>query len=172
VFGLIGTTALLIITYLRPQEVFPALQGVPLLHACCALALSGMALDLKSRLTQLTLIPQLPWAALYLAWNLVTVVVKAPQTLATSMPFLLILLIYLVVIGQGAQSFFGLRTLAGVVVVLSLTLTAFGIHQRFSPTGCVEIDRSQLADVFAGKPDGRRCETIADCQANNPETGA
>ena len=59
-FAIPGIVLLLVQGYLRPQEFFVQLQSVPFLYLFFALALFGLAVDLKLRHTQLIASPLLP----------------------------------------------------------------------------------------------------------------
>ena len=69
-FALPGLLALIFVDYLRPQEYFPALRGLPLLHVSAALAALGLGLDLRVGVTRVRRSPHLALTLLLAAWCL------------------------------------------------------------------------------------------------------
>ena len=67
-FAIPGIVLLLVQGYLRPQEFFVALQSVPFLYLFFALALFGLAVDLKLRHSQLVASPLLGWVLAFVLW--------------------------------------------------------------------------------------------------------
>jgi O-antigen ligase len=163
-FALPGTLAVLIIIFIRPHEVYPVLQSVPWLHVFFGLSLLGLVVDLKLRLLRPQVTPQLIWVVLLLLWCLVTLLVRAPSKLLTEGSELAILLALFLLVATSVQSFSSFHRLAQCLVLISLFLSVVAIQQRFSPFTCVKQDTWNSDQ--AGQPDGRPCETRAECITN------
>jgi len=169
-FALPGLLALIFIDYLRPQEFFPALRGVPLLHVAAALAGLGLVLDLRLGLSRLRAAPHLLLALLFLAWCAVTLAVRAPAQLLQRLPVLVIPIAIYVLVAHGIQSFRMLQVTAGLVLAICVALSVFGIHQALAPRGCYRVVAQDRGARWLY--DGRPCEQRLDCQADGAEPGA
>lgn len=170
-FSLPGAFALLLLTYIRPQEVWPLLGKVPLFDVSFALALLGLALDIRLRLVRPQASPQLYWALGFLGWCLVTGVLFRGDELPTVALQLAMIFAFYLVVAAGTQSFRGLSLLAGSTLALTLFLTGIGLHQRAAPLGCLEVDVSSGNELL-GTPDGRSCRERVDCYRGDHEPGA
>ncbi len=159
-FAIPGLLALIFVEYLRPQEYFPALLGVPFLHIATGLAMLGFVLDLRLGLSRLQPAPHLVLTALFFAWNLATVLVRVPdQLLSRASPLLVPFAIYLVV-AHAVQSFRILEVLCALLLGIAVVLSAIGVEQGIAPYGCHRVvlrDRGYV-NVY----DGRLCDGWAD----------
>ena len=169
-FAIPGIVLLLIQGYLRPQEFFVQLQSVPFLYLFFALALFGLAVDLKLRHTQLVASPLLPWALAFVGWALVTIGMRLPSNLQPAATELAIPLTYFFLLSQGVQSFRALATVAATLLLIGLCLAAVGVHQGTAPFGCFKIDPE--ARDASGVWDGRSCTNELDCQSGDAEPDA
>jgi hypothetical protein len=129
--------ALLCFVYIRPQEFVPGLDRVPLLYLLVALALVGLALDVKLRYTKLERNPLLPWVLAHLVWSLLSMAVLARHAIGTMGIQLAVGFIIYFVLSQGAPSFRALATAGTGVLAVSLFIACIGLHQGFAPLGCV-----------------------------------
>jgi hypothetical protein len=145
------------------MDIFPSLARIPLLNMFLALALGGLALDLRLRLTRLEAGPHLKWAVLFVLWCFFTLGLKVPASLAQSVTPLGVPLVIYLVISHGVQSLRSLQAITGTVLVLVLLLAFIGAHQGFSDFGCIRIDPSQVS--VTGVADGRPCspDNVRDC---------
>jgi O-antigen ligase len=168
-FALPGILATILVIYLRPQEVFPLLQRIPLLYLLLGLSLFGLALDLKLRLSRPAAAPQLPLVILFILWCAVTLVISTPPDAAfsgiidTLIPLCLFLLL-----AHGVQTFRALQTVATTILVTALFLSYVGVDQRMSPKGCMAIG---AGGEHEGVYDGRGCENKHECELDSPEPG-
>ena len=169
-FAIPGIVLLLVQGYLRPQEFFVQLQSVPFLYLFFALALFGLAVDLKLRHTQLVASPLLPWALAFVGWALVTIGIRLPSNIQPSATELAIPLTYFFLLSQGVQSFRALATVAATLLVIGLCLSAIGVHQGTAPFGCFKLDPE--ARDASGVWDGRSCANDLECQAGDAEPDA
>jgi hypothetical protein len=171
-FALPGLLALIFVDYLRPQEYFPALRGLPLLHVSAALAALGLGLDLRVGITRVRRSPHLFLALLLAAWCLVGLAVRAPDELPQQAPRLVVAVAVYLLAAHAIQSFKGLQLLAAVLLALSLALSAFGIHQALAPWGCHRIALVDEDLLFIH--DGRECDPAdpARCELESDEPGA
>lgn len=171
-FAIPGMVALITFIYLRPQEVFTGLQRLPLLYLFFGLALFGLAVDLRLRVSRPEPAPQLPWLIALWLWCLFTVALSAPAHLIAGAIETAIALTLFVVVAHSVQSFRMLQLVAGVLLGLVILLAALGVHQGAAPYGCVQLDTTNLSDLSTGIPDGRGCETAQTCLEEDPEPGA
>jgi hypothetical protein len=169
-FALPGIILLILTIYLRPQEIFPILQSVPLLHLLMGLSMFGIALDWRLRLSRPTATPQLVWAVTFTIWCVLSLLIKAPpdgligELIEAFIPLGLFL-----IIAHGIQTFRALSVVCVTLLLVCIGLSAVGVDQRFSAKGCHVIIEEGTKD---GVYDGRGCETVHDCTANDPEPGA
>ena len=70
--------SLLFFVYIRPQELIPGLERVPLLYLLVALALVALALDVRLGYVRIQNNPLLPWALAHIAWCLLSMAVFGP----------------------------------------------------------------------------------------------
>ena len=171
-FAAFGILALILVDYLRPQEYLPILQGIPVLHVTTALALLGLALDLRLGVTTPTRAPHLLPTILFVLWCMITLVVRAPdqlgvRALALSTPIAIYLLL-----AQGIQTFRGLQVLAGLLLAIGVSLAAIGVDQGLSDWGCHRIAMEAGHEVFIF--DGRPCseEDKRVCEGEGSEPGS
>jgi hypothetical protein len=169
-FALPGVLALLVFVYLRPQEFSEQLKSFPGLYVSFGLAIFGLLVDVRQGHTRVTAAPQLaPALALY-AWFLLTIGLRAPAAFASEgVSFLIAIAIYAVV-AHGVETFRAFQALASTVLTMVLWVSFVGVHQHFQPTQCIQMDQANMEG--RGRPDGRECETVTDCEQNDPEPGA
>ncbi|MFH1131973.1 MAG: O-antigen ligase family protein [Pseudomonadota bacterium] len=171
-FSLPGVLGLIIFLYVRPQEYFTFLQKIPLLYIFLGLALFGIIIDIKIRLARPQTTQQLSWVVLFMVWCAITVGIRAPNAMASSIIEIGILLALYFVTAHSVQTFRGFHILATTVLVIVLFLTTVGIHQHFAPLGCVQLDPNTQLNTVVGTFDGRSCINAQACYSNNPEPGA
>jgi hypothetical protein len=171
-FAVPGILLLIAFIYLRPQEFLPTLTALPLLYLFVGLALFGLAVDYRLRVSRPIGTPQLPFALLFFAWCLLTVAVRAPALiLAEALPIAVAITLY-VIIGHGVQTFRAFQWVAGLLLVIVLFLAVTGIHQGAADYGCHVIDMSNPSDLSVGVYDGRPCDTARECFRDGAEPGA
>lgn len=154
--------ALLCFVYIRPQEFVPGFDRIPLLYLLIALALLGLALDLRLRFTKLERNPLLPWVLAHVVWSLLSMVVLARHAVTVMGVQLAVGFIIYLVLSQGASSFRGLATAGAGVLVVSLFIASIGLHQGFAPKACVKpTDRNpEMLEPLTPEP----CETSDECK--------
>jgi hypothetical protein len=170
-YAIPGLIALLGFIYVRPQEIFPALQSVPVLHLLVLLTVLGWGLDVRLGFTRLRSSGLLWWGVGYFAWAGLTFGIAKAQGGATIMPELLMIAVsffLFLALSQAIQTVGGVRMVAAALLFLSLALAAIGVHQAFAPAGCVQQDDVELQ---LWRPDGRSC-TMAPLttEGTEPET--
>ncbi|MFI5289837.1 MAG: O-antigen ligase family protein, partial [Polyangia bacterium] len=168
-FILPGVLLLLVFIYARPQEFIPVLRDAPLLYLFFALALLGLAIDLKLRKIRPIATPQLLWVGIFFGWCLISIGVRAPWDLVDQAVVIAISIVLYLLIGHGVQTFRGLKVLATALLAITLYLSFIGVQQNYAPFGCFQISASSEE---MGVYDGRACERERDCYANDPEPGA
>src|SRR5690242_7650469 len=75
-FAIPGIVGLIVFIYLKPQEFIPELASFPFLYIFLALAVFGLALDLRGRNVRFAFGPHLPYIGAFYAWCLFTAAVK------------------------------------------------------------------------------------------------
>ncbi len=165
-FAIPGILGILFFIYLRPQEAYAPLQGVPFLYLFFALILFGAAVDLRLRVTKAIAIPGLPWAAALLVWCLITVAINKPEQLVDSAIHLFITIAIFVLIAQSVQSFRIFEKVSVMLIALGLLLTTFAVHQSVAPKECVIAPRGAGNHNETGKPTGRPCDVPRTCFAD------
>ena len=168
-FAATGLLALIFVEYLRPQEYFPVLLSVPLLHLATGLAVLGFAIDLRLGLARLRPAPHLVLTLLFFGWCLLTLTVRAPDQLLPRASALLIPLAIYLLVAHGIQSFRMLQALCGLILAICLVLSAIGVEQGLAPWGCHRVVYTMGQRVF--QYDGRPCDGDADRNACEREGG-
>lgn len=171
-FALPGLLALVFFDYLRPQEYFSSLSGIPLLHVAAAAAVFGLVLDLRMGLSRREPAPHLILVVLLLGWCLVTLLLRARDQLGPRAQALIIPLLVYALVSHGVQSFRMLQVLCGFVLATSLVLAALGVVQGLAPWGCHRVAARQggLAYVYDGRPCAEGIDR--DCEGDAAEPGA
>jgi hypothetical protein len=168
-FAIPGIVGLLLFIFIRPHEFVEAFRGLPMLYLFFALAVWGMVVDLRIGLSKPVRTPQLNAILIFLAWCTFTMVVRAPHTLASELPNLLILLVIFLSIGHGIQSFKGFQLVCGFLLAFTLFVAFISAHQGLGEFECVQVDAYAHGSDMAGKPDGRPCESADLCAIDAPE---
>lgn len=171
-FAIPGILGILFFIYLRPQEAFESLQGIPFLYLFFALIIFGAAVDLRLRVTKAIPIPALPWALGFLLWCLLSVAIMKPDQLIGSAISLFITITIFVMVAQSTQRFRIFEKLAAMLVFLAMILAFIGIHQSLSPKECVVAPRGEGNHNETGTPDGRPCERARTCYDEGGDPGA
>jgi hypothetical protein len=176
-FAIPGILALIFFIYLRPQEVVRELQSIPLLYAFFALALFGLAVDIKRGINRFSPGPHTIWVAGYLLWSVATMALLAPDALIAGTIALLIPMLLYLLVAQGVRSFRSLEVVAGLLFAIAIALGVIGTHQSQADYGCAVVDMASLEAAaggsgVSGRPDGRPCEVELDCYRGDPEPGA
>jgi hypothetical protein len=172
-FALPGIVGLLLFIFIRPHEFVEAFRGLPMLYIFFALAVWGMVVDLRLGLTKAVRTPQLPYILLFLGWCILTMLVRAPSSLAGEVPNLLILLTIYLTFAHGIQSLRAFQLVCAFLLVFSGFVAFVSAHQGFAEFQCVEVDGFSHASDLAGRPDGRSCDSADACaiDAPDPELG-
>lgn len=171
-FAVPGLLALIFVEYVRPQEYFPVLFTVPLLHIATSLAVLGFILDLRVGLSRPRAAPHLVPTILFFVWSLITVVVRAPDQLLIRVEALLTPLAIYALVAHGVQSFRMLQVVCGLLLAISLALSAIGVEQGMAPFGCHRV--AWIGGVTKYLYDGRPCteESPNVCEGEDAEPGA
>jgi O-antigen ligase len=162
-FALPGILLLVLFLVGRPFDLIPDLKGVPLLYLFCAVALLGFALDVRARFTELRSSQHLWWVLAFIAWCVLSTLVRASHTVVQAIIGLVILFIVYLLLAQGIRTFKAFESLVKVLVACTLWIAVVTIHLGLQPKQCVEYwpDETRLGDL--GHPDGRECSATPDC---------
>ncbi len=168
-FGILGIIGLVVFIYLKPQEFITPLERIPFLYLFLALAIFGVAVDVRSRLVRIEKGPHLTYVLAFYVWCLFTGTVKSGGSgIAGPIVQLTIALVLYLLISTAAQTFKALESLVLTVIGVSLFVGFVGFHQGFAPLGCAVEEGSQENL----RPDGRPCQTSEDCYLGDAEPGA
>ena len=170
-FSFPGIIVLVLLIFVRPQEVFEVLKTLPFFYIFFGLSVFGLIVDLRLRIIRPQPAPQLIWAILFFAWCLLTVALKAQEVVALVLD-LAILFVWYYLLSHGIQTFRTLSAMAVVLLVLTVFLSLVGVHQRTTDFECHKIEEGVMLTIASGEPDGRACVEREDCLINNPEPGA
>ncbi|MBW2533541.1 MAG: hypothetical protein JRI55_18770, partial [Deltaproteobacteria bacterium] len=170
-FSFAGIIALLFFIFVRPQEIYPALQEVPLIYIFFGLAVFGLIVDLRLRLIRPQPTPQLLWVILFFGWAIFAAVLKSAAP-GDNIFMVSILFVWFYLISHGLAGLKAFKGLYGTVLALSFFLASVGVHQNFADTGCVQIE-GLVAGLPSshGIPDGRACKEEKECYTNEAEPG-
>jgi hypothetical protein len=163
--GLLGLVAYILV---RPFDFVPALRPVPFLYLFFGLAVAGFLIDLARRKTRWIRAPHLLWTVAFVVWAVLTVLPRAPATLLTSGPKLLIPVALFVLIAHGITDFRRFSLLTGVVLFCTISVSAFCVYQGLQPFQCVGWDPDGGPDQL-GVGDGRPCNDHTVCNESPPE---
>ncbi len=169
-FVIPGLLLLIALVYVRPQEFVGLLEPIPILYLAFALALFGLALDLRLRITRAHPVPQLGWAIAFFVWALITVLIHAPGELIGVLRDALVPLALFSLIAIGLSSFRAIAWAGALLMILVVFLGAVGLHQANAELECVVYDEASGGDLL-GEPDGRPCEEPIECREGG-EPGA
>lgn len=174
-FALPGIVALIFTIYIRPQEIHPDLQRLPLLYLFFAVAIFGLAVDLRLRVNKFSATPQLPYTVMLFIWSIIATALNAPDAvLRTALEFAVPVTLY-VVVAHSVHTFRAFQWVTGTVLALTILLAAIAAHQGVAPWGCVRVDPERTGDITIGEPDGRSCRPLEDLDCylrGEPEPGA
>lgn len=142
--------------------MFTDLQRFPFLYLFLGLALFGLAIDLRLRVSRPAAVPQLPWAILLFVWCVLGMTLKAPHHIVAGGLEVAVAVTLFAVIAHSVQTFRALHVIAATLLGLALFLSAIGVHQNSQPLGCVLVP-ADAEDLSAGIPDGRPCDMPVSC---------
>jgi O-antigen ligase len=162
--------ALTLVEYLRPQEYFPSLASLPLLHIAAGLAVVGFALDLRLGLSRLQAAPHLGLTVLLALWCLVTLAVRAPDQLAQRAAALVIPVAVYLLLAHGIQGFRMLQVMGGLLLAICLGLAALGVEQGMAPYGChrVALSGGNVVLLADGRPCSETDPNVCDLEGAEP----
>lgn len=170
-FTLFGLIPLLCWLYIRPQEVFPFLQALPVLNIATGISALGLLIDLRLGRAYVSPAPALRYLGLLLLWALlVTSIRRGGDASSILVGRLFIPTAVLLLLAHGVTSFRSLQVIAAVVLSLGLFITFVCLHQARQPFQCF-VQRGE-DHTSAGTPDGRPCERPRDCYLGDAEPGA
>jgi hypothetical protein len=161
-FTLPGLLALLVDYYVRVHEIWEPLRTLPVMHVLYLVTGFGLLLDIRLGLVRTETCPQLRLALPLWIWTMLSVGLTG-GLLARELNATTIYMVLFLVLAQGVQSFRALRVVAITVLVLSLFLGVVAISQARNPLECILLLPGPAGD-YAGRPDGRRCQSPADCR--------
>jgi len=169
-FAIPGISALIVFILARPQEFFPLLQRVPLLHLFTVFAVLGFVIDVRLQRLQALATPTLPWVIALILWIIAGTAVVVPDQLMSRIVDMAILFAVYGTIAHGVQRFRTFQAVAGVVTLTCMFITLVCFHQGISPRQCIGGSEGGEGEI-TGVPDGRFCENNDDCRGPDAEPG-
>ncbi len=162
---LLGLLPLTIFIIARPFDLLPALRGLPFLYVFFAVAVLGFLGDLAGGRLKLVRTPQLGWAAVFLAWCILTTLIWDPGSVVSGATPLFIAIALFYLIGHGITTPAQFRTLVVVLLgcLLWVSFVCSDMAQRDTECVAKVLDEGVDDDIVDGVSDGRRCEERADC---------
>lgn len=158
--GILGAILLVLTIFLRPQEVFPFLQGIGVLNIVTGLAVLGIVIEFAAGRTRSAWTPQLPYLVAFGLWCFFCTVVKTGRgELQHTVNTVVFSTIFMLVVAYAARSYDRFVLLATVLVGIAVALSVFGIQQSRGEFECILIDAEDLAvgDRSTGTTTGRGC---------------
>jgi hypothetical protein len=158
--GIVGAILLVITIFLRPQEVLPYLQGIPVLNIVTGLAVLGIIVEFATGRVRSAWTPQLPYLAAFAAWCFLCTLIKTGRgELEHTVNSVVFSTIFMLVIAYSARNYVRFVLLATVLVGIAVALSSFGIVQSRGEFECILISADDLAagDRSSGITTGRPC---------------
>ena len=170
-FVIPGIIALVAYVYLRPQEVFSALQGLtfPMVLAFTAF---GLLLDVKVGATKPRPSLLLVLCLAFFGWAVLTIAITSPDTLTEHLNNFSPPIGAFLAAALGITTLRGFRTVTKGFLLVTMLLAGIAIHQGLSPSVCM-VDRGYTVvptvDLDSGAP--RPCKARAECVENGGVPG-
>ena len=158
--GIIGAVLLVLTIFLRPQEVFPFLQGVGVLNIVTGLAVLGIVIEFATGRTRSAWTPQLPYLAAFAVWCFVCTIVKTGRgELQHTVNTVVFSTIFMLVVAYSARNYGRFVLMATALVGIAISLATFGVQQSRGDFECILIAADDLAvgDRSTGTTTGRPC---------------
>ena len=168
-FAIPGICALIFFVLARPQEALPLLQRVPFLHLFTVLAVFGWVIDVRLRRLQPIATPTLPWVIALFLWIVIGTVAIVPEQLFDRLLESASLFALYGVIAHGVQRLRTFHVVAGALAATCMFITLICFHQGLSSLQCIAGDEDADAEEITGVPDGRACESNAECRGPEAE---
>jgi hypothetical protein len=153
-------TTLLTFVYWRPGQLFEVFAPLTL-NAAAGLLILTYVLDLRTGSSRFRGSPLLVLLGAFVFWCVVTIMIRAPDKMTEWIPTVMTSFLSLWFVSEGVQSLRGLKFLGTLLLVFTILLAAFGVHQGLAPTGCY-LREGATAEQPVGF-DGRSCVTKGDC---------
>jgi hypothetical protein len=162
-FALPGTLTLVAFVYLRPHEIFPFLRGVPCIPILFAVALLGLLLDLRLRLSRPWLAPHTFLAIALVLWAVVATALGASASISRTAASLSVPLAIFLLVSHAAQGFRALEAVSLVLVGIALSLSLMGVVQAQAPQQCIRVEPGATTGEMNGVPEDRLCNGPNQC---------
>jgi hypothetical protein len=162
-------TLVVLFTYVfwRPHEIYETLRPLTI-YAVVALALYGYVLDARVGANRLRGSPLLGLLAALVVWCVITVAIKAPETLGDQLARFGVAFVLFVLVSEGLQSWRALTAMCGLLLAFTVALSAIGVHQGLSPSRCFARTDSGVEASETASIEQRLCDTRADCYVDAP----
>ena len=151
----------------RPQILVEALESISIFHMA-ALCFFGYLLDARIGVVRPRGSALLGLLAALAVWSLTTVAIKAPSFLGGEVGRFGVVLFFFFLVSEGVQSLRALGSLIGVLLIFTIGLSAFGVHQGLSPGACFARPDSGGDPAEIARIESRSCEKTEDCYVDAP----
>ena len=120
-----GAALLIVFLFVRPQECYPPLEAFKLLYIAIGFGFLGIAIDFGTGKLKLGS-PQWPIMIAYVAWNVLCTLVKVGGGPVADMQVTMFFpVIYFAMVMYAGRTFERYRTLAVVMLAVSVTIAGF-----------------------------------------------
>ena len=143
-FILPGLLCLVAFILVRPFEFIAPLREIPFLYIFFALAAYGYLLDLRQGRSTIRPVPHLAWAIAMTVWCLLTITIRAPNSLVAEGIKLLVAVVIYLLIAHGIQTFRAFEALALTILLCTLWISVVCVHQGMQPSECVAASPNEL----------------------------
>jgi O-antigen ligase len=160
-----GVAILFAFVYWRPQEFIEDLPA-QILGIVVLLASFTLLIDHRVGAVRMRSSPLLVLLLSFATWGILSVVIKAPDTLYAQLSTFGIVTIAFVILSEGLQNLRAFTAFATVFLCFSLAMAALGLTQGLAPKVCYVMGTAVTPrqGVFRDLRDGRPCETVVECR--------
>ena len=169
-FVIPGIVALLIYVCIRPQDVWEAVRVVTF-PMVLAFAAFGLVLDVSVGATKPRPSLLLALGGAFFIWAMLTVAIRAPETLSENLLILAAPAGLFLTTSQGISTLRGFRAVTRIFLAVTTVVALVAIHQGLSPRVCL-VDVGDTGPVPTRDATGtpRPCTSRADCvEGGNPD---
>lgn len=166
-----ATLVLVVLSIIRPAEIWPFLEPLHLLDLCILLAVVGVTFDVATGKEKDLGSPQLVFLLGFIVTSY-TSSIKAVGFEGFKMATLrtVISAVFMLIVMYGTRTLQRLRTLIVLLILMCVFVSAVAVHQGSQTPTCIELppDAEDIGSVENDEinSDGRECETPSECYRN------
>ncbi len=169
-FVIPGIVALLAYVCIRPQDVWEAVRVITF-PMVLAFAAFGLVLDVSVGATKPRPSLLLALGAAFFMWAMLTIAIRAPETLSENLLILAAPASLFLTTSQGINTLRGFRAVTRIFLAVTMVVALIAIHQGLSPRVClVDLGDAGAVPAKDGAGAQRPCTSRADCvEGGNPD---